>query len=579
MLILVGSGRALGTLWRLSTDTSLVVGRKDSPLLIEGDKSVSRVHATVIVLAENLSGVDVHDEGSKFGIYINGKQCPSGSTSRLRVGDTIIFGAQNSVFHLRRHPIALCVANMRSGSPAAVDRVLAAANSLGMDIVDDIERCTHLVMPVLAITTKLIRALVFGCHVVSPEYIYSLEALPLSFKIPNPSAELVDKFVGSLKFMPPAQAPAASSGSPIDLSAVRWSTDSRRQYLFGSKLFVFAEASQMNKYSSLIKAAGGNNFLLKEAADLHLRLAEGFQTLCASLADKVQALSREERSTSEALPLKCLVLPPSPPDASSVQSDYSATALVTEVARLLGVRPISESEIGLAVLFVSCETHTNPAHGLPPETPLSTAEAHGPSATAKAGGVCQDNMASVSTLGPTSLSSRRRVPRISSFWNEKVSADASTVQASDPMTSANLEGARASMEALSVVSPTSADAPVSDPAALEPVAVRSRRRAGLDRFWANAVLGSSQLNGSIDEMQSATDSAGVVSASDKRVTQSASTPLCTNTEPQQRHGMAAVERIPLMRPNQRAPTCQAEHSSGAPNFKRFKKTVHPYQLV
>ncbi|KAJ1672393.1 hypothetical protein GGF38_000024 [Coemansia sp. RSA 25] len=463
-----------------------------------------------------------------------------------------------------------------------------------MDIVDDIERCTHLVMPVLATTTKLIRALVFGCRVVAPEYIYSLEALPLSFKIQNPTLDLVDEFAGSLKFMPPAHAPVASPESPVDLSAVNWSPDNMRQCLFESKLFAFAEASQMNKYASLIKAAGGSGVLLKGAVDWagsHSRSTESFQACCASLVDKVQALAREAKGTSATLPLKCLVLPPSPPPLPAdrdVQSDFDVTALVSTVARLLGVRPISESEIGLAVLFVSSETHTNPVHGLLPSVPLRVTEAQTSSTTVETGEARQEDLVSTTALEPAGLPRRRRVPRISNFWNDKVATDASAILASDSMPSANLENARVSMEALSVASPTGPAAPVSEPAALEPEPelARPRRRVGVEGFWANAVSGSSQAARALDEGQQPTadsmdnvPSVPDVSAGVESGAQAASAPVRTITEYQQHHGAVAVERVSLVRRKQYPAACQAEHSSGAPNYKRFKKTVHPYQLV
>ncbi|KAJ2898519.1 hypothetical protein IWW38_001359 [Coemansia aciculifera] len=472
-----------------------------------------------------------------------------------------------------------------------------------MDIVDDIERCTHLVMPVLTITTKLIRALVFGCRIVSPEYIYGLEALPLSFKVQNPTIELVDEFVGCLAFMPPIQAPMASPESPVDVSTVNWNSDSRRQSLFDSKLFAFADKSQMNKFSSLIMAAGGSSALLKEAVDWagsRSHSSESFQTLCASLADSVQALAREAKGTRATLPLTCLLLPPSPlSDARDEQGEFSKSALITTVARLLGVRPIAESEIGLAVLFVSSETHTSPTHGLPLGTPLHAAE-----------DANQVSAASAAALESVDPPRRRRVPRISSFWNDKV-AD---IQVSGSMPSANLEDARVSMEALSVISQTSPTAPVSEPVALEQMSTRPRRRVGvegfwanvvsasekstgsaneahsveesdspsldtaparfdhrtgLDGFWANAVSGSSQLAGALHEEQPA---AGSVSHDpDVAVNEE------LRTESQQSHGQATVERVSLVRPKHYPTTCQAEHSSNAPNFKRFKKTVHPYQ--
>ncbi|KAJ2791416.1 hypothetical protein GGI18_001149 [Coemansia linderi] len=580
MLVLVGSGRALGTVWRLSTDTSLVVGRKDSPLLIEGDKSVSRVHATIITLAEDLSGVDIQDEGSKFGVYINGKQCPTRSISRLLVGDKIMFGAQDSVFHLRRYPIALCVANMRTEPPSVVDRVLSIANSLGIDIVEDIERCTYLLMPVLTITAKLIRALVFGRWLVSPEYIYSLEQLPLSFRVQSPSTEIVDDYVGSLKFLPPAQAPMPAPECPVDLSTVNWNPVRGRQCLFASRLFAFADEAQLSKYSSLIKAAGGSCVLLEDAVDWarsRSHAADGFKARCASLVANMRVLAKEAKS-GDALMLKCLVLPQSP-STSGEQSDLDTTALITTTARLLHVRPISESEIGLAVIFVSSETHTNPALALPPEPALDTTSPNASSVISETGSANREGNVAAPIAESSGLLRRRRAPRISNFWAEKVAADTSGSKASAPMPSAVLEDTRASMEALSVVSPTAPTDQESGPVALEPVQARPRRRAGLDKFWANAISGSEQLPGPESGEQlgasSAIPSAPANEESDARDAHASALAGATN---EGQPGMA-VERMSLARPRQCQTACQAEHPTSVPNFKRFKKTVHPYQLT
>ncbi|KAJ2492994.1 hypothetical protein IWW37_000998 [Coemansia sp. RSA 2050] len=581
MLVLVGSGRTLGTVWRLSTDSSLVVGRKDSPLLIEGDKSVSRVHATIITHAEDLSGVDIQDEGSKFGVYLNGKQCPTRSISRLLVGDKIMFGAQDSVFHLRRYPIALCVANMRTELPSVVDRVLSIASSLGIDIVDDIEHCTHLLMPVLTITTKLIRALVFGRWLISPEYIYSLEQLPLSFRVQSPSTELIDEYVGPLKLLPPAQAPMSSPESPVDLSTVNWNPVRERQRLFASRLFAFADEAQLGKYSSLIKTAGGSCVLLGGAVDWarsRSLATESFETRCASLADNIQVLA-EEAKCGDVLPLKCLVLPQSS-GTSDVQSDNDTSALITATAQLLHVRPISESEIGLAVIFVSSETHTNPVLALPPEPSLDTTTHPNPSsATSEIGSVNREGNATNPTAKSSGLLKRRRVPRISNFWAEKVAADTSINEASAPLPSAILEDTRASMETLSVVSPTAPTDQDGRPVAVEPAQTRPRRGAGLDRFWANAVSGSEQLPGPESEEQlgagSAIPGAPASEESDVRSAHASAPAGATN---ERQPGMA-VERMSLVRPKQHPATCQAEHQRSAPNFKRFKKTVHLYQLA
>ncbi|KAJ1737044.1 hypothetical protein LPJ72_000831, partial [Coemansia sp. Benny D160-2] len=161
MLLLVGQERALGTVWLLRPGAEIAVGRKGAPLLIDGDHSVSRNHATLFVGAHGLDAINVKDNGSKFGVHINAHPCVSGTKRPLRVGDKITFGAQGSSFELRVCRIAFCMANMRLSLGVSAEQLAVRASEVGVDVVDAVEKCTHLITPSLAVTSKLVAALVF----------------------------------------------------------------------------------------------------------------------------------------------------------------------------------------------------------------------------------------------------------------------------------------------------------------------------------------------------------------------------------------------------------------------------------
>ncbi|KAJ2852360.1 hypothetical protein GGI22_005184, partial [Coemansia erecta] len=119
----------------------MTVGRKDTPLLIDGDHSVSRSHATLYIGGVHASPeVAVRDDMSKFGVHINGHPCVPNTQSPLRVGDRVTFGAQGSTFELRSRRIAFCLANMRSSPGGTNPHCLAArAGETGIDVVDSVD--------------------------------------------------------------------------------------------------------------------------------------------------------------------------------------------------------------------------------------------------------------------------------------------------------------------------------------------------------------------------------------------------------------------------------------------------------
>ncbi|KAJ2156774.1 hypothetical protein GGF46_004958 [Coemansia sp. RSA 552] len=335
MLLLVGQNRALGAIWWIKPGLQLTVGRKDTPLLVSGDKSVSRSHAMVEADPKDSSRVSVTDYGSKFGVHVNGEQCPANSRHPVNVGDTVTFGGQGSTFELRQCPVSICMANLHSGM--------------------DVEDCTHLLALELEVTRKLVLGLVLGRNIISSGYLGQLKLLPPSFDIPDPTAEKIELFIGGLQFLPAPQPPDALQDSPIDLAGVGWLPDLQRQRLFQSKLFAFSDSAQLDRYRAVIEASQGSCTLLSEAVAWEQTRSlskRKWQAQAKALANALMSRNSDKEA--------CLILPPAPVEGNA-SGKYSVTALINEMARLLSLRSISETEISLAVLFVSCDEHTNPA--------------------------------------------------------------------------------------------------------------------------------------------------------------------------------------------------------------------------
>ncbi|KAI8320943.1 hypothetical protein GQ54DRAFT_198949 [Martensiomyces pterosporus] len=549
MLLLVGMDRALGTVWWLKPGAELAVGRKGAPLLVDGDHSVSRQHAAIVVTMDTQPKVKIRDKGSKFGLYVNGHRCASNQVAEVKVGDNVTFGGQASTFQLRDCSVAFCPTNMGSGSSSTLEKLSATAESLGISFVSGVDQCTHLMTPALAVTSKVIKALVYGRWIVSPDYVRQIESMPVAFKVDNPAPSKVDAFVESLSFLPVRSPPAILPNSPIDLSGVDWNPDPRRQGLFDSRLFVFVDSAQHGRHESSIRISGGTSMTLDDAdhrALIGSRSTHDMKTQ-ASLSSK-EILSHLEKAeqvlgiTKEPSAV-CIVLPPAPPRGTRGRAD--AVAFARSVARLLGVRPISESEIGLAVLFVSCKDHTNPMLREQPESADMPIEEQTPTSTEPA---------------PFSVGTERLAER-----------------------SANAAVKR-----------------------------RTTRKAGMDSFWANMISGESPGQPRNDRALGTTAAAQTTSAAppsthkqvgcqtpvpgpNSRSSATANTAgspgsalagqTADNAAEAQRQRLACstsigamAAKVSLIKPKMQSGHHRAQDTS-LPNFKRFRKTTHPYQLA
>ncbi|KAJ1965879.1 hypothetical protein GGI12_000451 [Dipsacomyces acuminosporus] len=540
MLLLVGLDRALGTIWWPKPGTELAVGRKGTPLLVEGDHSVSRRHATITLTIGAQPKAEIKDEGSKFGVYVNGRRCGEKQTAEAKIGDNVTFGGQSSTFQLRDCPVSFCLANM-SSMPGLSD-ISATASSLGIGITKDVDSCTHLMTPALTVTSKVIKALVYGRWIVSPDYIHAIADMPMIIKVDSPTPSTVDRFVASLGFLPVSSAPMVPPASPVDLSAVSWNPDPKRQALFTSKLFVFVDEPQHNRYGSLIRMSGGAGTMVDNVAQ---RILAGSRSPYEMESQASLASKEIVAHLPDAGHMICIVLPP--PLSRSAQEQDGVTMLAKAIARILRVRPIAESEIGLAVLFVSCADSTNSA--LHEQSRLAQAQV---SEGTKA--VCASKpdeqpkpdeekapsqLASAPSAVVTATSKRRSGRRkigMDSFWSKMISGEPEEPQ---PTTAASGKAAGDAQSTTAAVCPSDSGAQRQD---------------------------SSQMSEKPTGGQTTDGNPGNTTSE------------AQNEQPHQpTHIEALSATTSLIKPKARTHSSQHTQNASLSNFKRFKKTVHLYQ--
>ncbi|KAJ1951006.1 hypothetical protein FBU59_000406, partial [Linderina macrospora] len=422
---------ALGAVWWLRPgESAITVGRKGTSFVVEGDHSVSRRHATIstseIADGQVAPTVMVKDEGSKFGLFLNGRRSDKNEIAELRIDDLVTFGGQASTFQLRYVKFALFPVNMKVANSEDRDEFFESALELGIQIATNVLDCTHVVMPSLVVKSTVVTALVYGLPIVALDWIDQIRALPQTFKVADPTSDAVKTFVASLMCLPTPQIPSVPADSPIDLSAVGWEPDARRRQLFEGKLFVFVCSTQFDRYIDLVEGAGGIAISVKEferpagIGDSGSGNTDG--RLVDAAAKNIIGTSGANAKTKDDCGRQVCIVTPVAAGSDKKETDR-LVVLAKALARKLNTCPVSESEIGLAVLFVSCEEHVNPQIteqiGEPAvaEKKLTTAAAPAPAAAQPADG------------GP-----RKRRRGINSFWSSLVSSPADSNKGGDQAT-------------------------------------------------------------------------------------------------------------------------------------------------
>ncbi|XP_062847064.1 nibrin [Trichomycterus rosablanca] len=296
-----------------------VVGRRNCDIILSSDQSISRVHAHLTVTEQTVTLKD----SSKYGTSVNDERLETGSTKTLHAGDRLLFGVFQSKFKLELD-VLVCSSCVDNEGKAALSK---AVESLGGRLFNSwSQECTHLVMPSVKITIKTICALLCCRPIVKPEFFTELSRAVQQRKT-LPKAE---------SFRPGIDEPSLKKDK-VDLGS-----RPERKMLFSGKKFVFLNTKQMKRLSQAISCGGGSSQLLEEGS-LPLSLLESTETC---VVDVVTG------SSQTLVPSACKKW------ADSVGQILDRNAL----------RFITESEIGLAAIYVNNQTYCNPRASLDSES-------------------------------------------------------------------------------------------------------------------------------------------------------------------------------------------------------------------
>lgn len=297
----------------LLSSKEYVVGRKNCDILLTNDQSISRAHALLTATDQTLTVKDT----SKYGTFINSQRLTENLPVNLNSGDEVTFGVFHSKFSVDHVKPVVCSSCLDNNGKASLSQAL---QPLGGKLVNTwTEDCTHLAMPTTKVTIKTISALLCCCPIVKPDFFSELNNAAQQ-KRPPPKAE---------SFIPEIDEPSLSK-EDVNLRA-----NQLRKQLFNGKTFIFLSAKQMKRLSAAVSFGGGKSHLLEE-----------------------NSLPRELLET----PQSCVV--DTTTGSSQTLLSSSATEWANSVKNIVhrkGLRVITESEIGLAAIYASCDKYCNPS--------------------------------------------------------------------------------------------------------------------------------------------------------------------------------------------------------------------------
>ncbi|XP_029928446.1 nibrin [Myripristis murdjan] len=290
-----------------------VVGRKSCDILLPNDQSISRAHGQLSATEQALTLKD----SSKYGTFVNGQRLSENETKNLQAGDNVTFGVFQSKFRVDCEKIVVCSSCLDNDGKASLSQALLP---LGGKLVNNwTQDCTHLVMPSVKVTIKTICALLCCRPIVKPEFFTELSRA-LQQKLPLPKAD---------SFIPVIDEPSLNR-EEVDLGAIP-----ARKRLFAGKTFLFLSAKQLKRLSAAVSFGGGRSQLLEEGSQPQ-GLLQSPQSCVVDIATG---------NTQTLLP------------SSTTEWANSVKKIVQEK----GLRLITESEIGLAAIYASCDKHCNPS--------------------------------------------------------------------------------------------------------------------------------------------------------------------------------------------------------------------------
>nr|XP_019949080.1 PREDICTED: nibrin isoform X1 [Paralichthys olivaceus] len=326
-------GTVVGETQYLMASKEYVVGRKNCDILLANDQSISRAHAHLTLTDQTLTLKDT----SKYGTFVNSKRVTENTSVNLKSGDNVTFGAFNSKFSVDHQKPVVCSSCLDSDGKTSLSQALLA---LGGKLVNTwTQDCTHLVMPTVRVTIKTISAVLCCCPIVKPEFFLVFNKA-VQQKLAPPKAE---------SFIPEIDEPC------LIKEDVNLGVTPARKLLFTEKTFVFLSAKQLKRLSGAVSFGKGKSRLLEEGA-LPRDLLESPQSCVVDVTT----------GSSQTL-------------LSSSATEWANS--VKNIVERKGLRVITESEIGLAAIFASCDKYCNPSSLQPDSDSAPKVTARIPSAS------------------------------------------------------------------------------------------------------------------------------------------------------------------------------------------------------
>lgn len=303
-------------LYVLTNKPEYTVGRDNADLLVANDQSISREHAKIQCLATCIKVVDTK---SKYGVFVNdGIQTTTAIAKnkpvRLAVGDTVRFGRIKAIFRVEKIDVKVCTSTL---DEAEIERLKSHLQLIGGKVESAWSvNCTHLVMPAVTVTVKVLQSLAHGTPIVVPDYFvrYVQSAQANEAHVPDVN-----------EFVPDINEPY------IKREPQMMHVHLERQRMFQNKTFVFMVKRQMANFKPIIELAGGK---------------------CTNL--------QEDRIRKTAL-LRPDHIPVQYTPSSNTQCSEDVAVMADYIIQN-GRRLISDSEIGLSIIHRSIKSFCNPDH-------------------------------------------------------------------------------------------------------------------------------------------------------------------------------------------------------------------------
>lgn len=301
------------------TNHQITVGRSAdlgvSDLSITDDTSISRKHAVLYASGNNLA---VKDLGSKYGTYINhpfDNKIQPNTEYILQAGAIVRFGASHNVWTVNHVDFVACASTLKGEN---LQNLKVYVNELGGSFRNDWdETCSHLTMPAITLTIKVVMALVQGAHIVTVDFWKSCcDAIKACAKLPDPK-----------DYLPQVVE------STLNKEIVSFHPKLQRRQVFADKKVIFLSKRQLEMYKNVIEMASGVPALLSESKMTKSMLS----------APNVIVIQYIINNTTQ--------------ESQAIQNQIDS---IVSYLKTKGKRVVADAEIGLAVLYSSADKYCNP---------------------------------------------------------------------------------------------------------------------------------------------------------------------------------------------------------------------------